>query len=397
MTDKFLNRVIDYEEQTDAALRRKRFQSLMAEKGADGCLIASSVGMLYLAGCIFRGYIYIPVEGEAVYFIQREPSPIKTRTFSIRKLEEIPDILHSLGLSMPERLLLEEREISHHDFMRQERAFRPRETMDATTLLRHARMFKTEWEIGQFRISACKHEAAYSRIPEVFRPGMTDIAFQIEIERLMRQHGSLGIFRTFGNMDIFMGSLLTGNNAAVPSPYDFALGGAGLHACLPIGASGETITAGKTAMVDFAGNFTAYMTDMTRVYSCGCPSQEALRAHELSCEMHRRLEAEVRPGVSCASVWEWSLKMAQEAGFAANFMGFDRQAAFVGHGVGIEINEPPVLTARSADRFVEGMVFAYEPKFVLPGVGAVGNENTYIVTQNGIERITLAPEEIKEL
>jgi len=382
---------------TDAIHRQQQFQSLIAEVGADGCLVASQTGMLYIAGCIFRGYIYLPAAGEALFFCQREPAPASKNLIFIRKPEDIPDLLRKAGHTVPRRLLLEAGQISHSEFQRLEKAFRPEETADATILLRRARMIKTEWEIGQFRISARCHEAAYSRIPEVFRSGMTDIAFQIEIERLMRQHGSLGIFRAFGNMDIFMGSLLTGNNAAAPSPYDFALGGAGLHPCLPIGASGEAITEGKTAMVDSAGNFTAYMTDMTRVYACGRPSQETLRAHELSCEMHRRLEAEVRPGVSCASVWEWSLKMAQDAGLAANFMGFGRQAAFVGHGVGIEINEPPVLSARSTDHFAEGMVFAYEPKFVLPGVGAVGNENTFIVTRNGIERITLASEEIYEL
>ena len=64
------------------------------------------------------------------------------------------------------------------------------------------------------RISARKHEAVYREIPACYRPGMRDIELQIEIEKRMRVHGSLGYFRAFGsNMDIFMGSLLAGENA----------------------------------------------------------------------------------------------------------------------------------------------------------------------------------------
>ena len=71
-----------------------------------------------------------------------------------------------------------------------------------------------------------------SRFQVVYRPGMTDIEFSIEIERLMRLQGCLGIFRVFGrSMEIFMGSVLTGDNAGYPSPYDFALGGQRTRSC----------------------------------------------------------------------------------------------------------------------------------------------------------------------
>ncbi|MDR3266743.1 MAG: M24 family metallopeptidase, partial [Tannerella sp.] len=318
--------------------------------------------------------------------------------FEIRKPEDIPAILKEQNIPFPEKIFLETGQISHKEFLRQEAIFNPAKTGDATALFRKARMIKTPWEIGQFRISAEKHAAAYREIPSVFRKGMKDIEFQIEIERLMRRQGSLGIFRTFGeNMDIFMGSLLTGDNAGNSSPYDFALGGLGMHPCLPIGANGEVIKKGTSVMVDMVGNFTAYMSDMTRVFSFGKLPDEAYRAHKLSMDMHNRLMEEVKPGVSCASVYEWSLKMVENAGFSAHFMGTKQQAKFVGHGVGIEINELPVLMNRSKDVFLPGMVFAFEPKFVLPEIGAVGNENTFLITDNGIEKLTIFDEEIRDL
>ena len=78
-------------------------------------------------------------------------------------------------------------------------------------------------------------------------------------------------------------------------------------------------------------------------------------------------------------------------------MGTELQAQFVGHGLGLQINELPVLTGRSKDILEEGMILAFEPKFVLPGVGAVGIENTYLVTSSGVECLTPAPEEIIDL
>jgi Xaa-Pro aminopeptidase len=227
---------------------------------------------------------------------------------------------------------------------------------------------------------------------------MKDVEFQYEIERLMRKNGSLGIFRTFGNnMDVFMGSLLAGKNAETPSPFDFALGGGGMNPCLPIGVNGETIQSGQTVMVDMAGNFTAYLTDMTRVYSSGALPNRVYQAHQTSIRMNDRFMESVKPGVSCADIYRWSLEMAEEAGLAAHFMGTAQQAKFVGHGTGLEINEPPVLMSRSKDLLQAGMVIAYEPKFVFPDVGAAGIENTYLITETGVEKLTVLDEEIVNL
>jgi Xaa-Pro aminopeptidase len=75
-------------------------------------------------------------------------------------------------------------------------------------------------------------------------------------------------------------------------------------------------------------------------------------------------------------------------------MGTRQQARFVGHGIGLEINEPPVLTPRSKEELQPNMMFALEPKFVIPGVGAVGVENSFLVTETGLEKITLFEEDI---
>jgi Xaa-Pro aminopeptidase len=227
---------------------------------------------------------------------------------------------------------------------------------------------------------------------------MTDIELQIEIEKLMRLHGSHGLFRSYGdNMDIYMGSLLTGENAEVPSPFDFAMGGAGTSPILPLGAAGNKIEEGQTIMVDMAGNYTPWMTDMTRVFSAGKTSDIAYRAHQVSIDIHNHIMDMAGPGVKCSVLYEIAMERVVEANLEACFMGTMQQAKFVGHGVGLEINEPPVLTPRSKEVLEPDIVFALEPKFVIPGTGAVGIENTYVVTEGGIEKITILEENIIEL
>ena len=152
-----------------------------------------------------------------------------------------------------------------------------------------------------------------------------------------------------------------------------------------------------TVMADMAGNYTAYQSDMTRVYSVGRLSAEACRAHHVALEIEARMEAAARPGVACADLYADALQTARDAGLADCFMGSRFQAKFVGHGVGLDINEPPVLTPRSQDVLQAGMTFAFEPKFVVAGVGAVGIENTYLVTRDGVEKLTVWNEEIVEL
>ena len=272
------------------------------------------------------------------------------------------------------------------------------EVVNGTPLIRQARSVKTAIEIEMFRRSGMAHAKAYELISSVYRPGMTDIEFSIEIERLMRLQGCLGIFRVFGrSMEIFMGSVLTGDNAGYPSPYDFALGGRGLDPALPGGADKTPLKEGQSVMVDLGGNFNGYMGDMSRVFSIGKLSEEAYTAHQVCLDIQEKIASIARPGVPCETLYNTAIEMAAQAGFADRFMGTGQQAKFIGHGIGLEINEAPVLAPRIKQELEPGMVFALEPKIVLPGIGPVGIENSWVVTNDGIEKLTNCNEEIVEL
>lgn len=367
----------------------------MQQAHADGCLLTVDVNLYYVTGTIFSGYVYFPAEGEPHFFIKRPVGIEGERIHYIRKPEQMPEIFASAGLPMPRKLLLEGDELTYNEYIRLLGLFSPAETGNATSMLRALRAVKTPWEIDQIRQAARAHEATYRTIPECFRPGMTDLQLQYEIEKRMRENGSFGLFRAFGaNMDIFMGSILAGDNAETPSAFDFALGGAGMHPSVPLGANGTLLKEGTAVMVDMAGNYTAYMTDMTRVYSVGKLSETAYKAHQTALTIQAEIMQAARPGVCCADVYAIAARIAAEENLSGYFMGTAQQAKFVGHGVGIQINELPVFTPRSKEVLEPGMVFALEPKFVIPGTGAVGIENTFLVTADGIEKITQFEEEI---
>jgi Xaa-Pro aminopeptidase len=376
----------------------KRLQQAMHETGSGGCLLSVDVNLYYMAGRIYNGYFYLPAEGEPWFFVKRPAGLAGEQVVYIRKPEDIKDIFTGRGLKMPGKLLLEAGELPYLDYIRLLSVCCPEETGDATALIRTLRMIKTPWETEQFRISARLHARTYAEIPACYRPGMTDLDFQYEIERLMRKNGSIGIFRTFGaNMDIFQGSILAGDNAGTPSPFDFALGGEGMGTFAPVGANGTTLKEGMAVMVDMAGNYTAYITDMTRTFSIGKLPDLACHAHQVSLDIQQAVENMSRPGTPCAELYRQAARIAEKEGLSPYFMGTEQQARFVGHGIGIQINELPVLTPRSKDVLQPGMVFALEPKFVIPGVGAVGIENSFLVTDVGLEKLTCAKEEIINL
>ena len=385
--------------QPELKLRRDKIRALMAQQGIDAALITCNVNLIYTYGRVVSGYLYLPLNAPARLFIKRPNDIEGEHIHPIRKPEQITGLLKECGLPLPVKLMLEGDELPFTEYNRLAACFPETEVVSCgTALIRQARSIKTPIEIEMFRRSGIAHAKAYEQIPSVYQPGMTDRQLSVEIERLMRLEGCLGIFRVFGqSMEIFMGSLLAGDNAAVPSPYDFALGGKGLDPSLPGGVSGTLLQAGQCFMVDMGGNFYGYMGDMSRVFSIGKLPEQAYAAHQTCLEIQEEIVAMAKPGTVCEDMYNRAIEIVTKAGFADYFMGVDQKAKFIGHGIGLEINEMPVLAPRMKQELEPGMVFALEPKIVLPGIGPVGIENSWAVTTDGLEKLTLCKEEIIEL
>lgn len=383
----------------EQALRLTHLKKLMAQDGTDAMLLNINANLYYLTGRVYSGYIYIHRDVDApTYFVKRPVDLEGDGVIAIHKPENILEELQRHSLPMPKRLALEQDTLPYNAVLRLCRALgvSTDDIANADALLRHARAVKTPGEIQMIASSGSCHEHVYRMIPRLYRDNMTDIELQVEIERVSRLEGCLGQFRINGNdMELYMGNVLAGDNADAPSPYDFAMGGAGADPSLPVGANGTILRPGMTVMVDVNGNYTGYMTDMTRTFVLGDIPEEAQRAHQLSIDICNTLAQMGRVGTAASDMYEKALDMARQAGLEHYFMGHRQHAGFVGHGVGIEINELPVIAPRSRDILEAGNVIAIEPKFVIPGVGAVGIENTYVVREDAPMRcLTNAPTQL---
>lgn len=366
----------------------------MTALGLDAVLLADNASLYYLTGRVFAGYVYITGDGGIKCAVQRPVELDGPEVVYIRKPEELPAAVGESPLNLGLEL-----DTMPYSMVERLRAVFPGSRMgNASAVMRLAREVKTDAEVEQIRISGVCQERVYRRIPHLYREGMTDIELQVEIERTSRLEGCLGQFRiSGGSMELFMGNIIAGDNADAPSPYDFAMGGEGMSPSLPVGANGTEIKPGMTVMIDVNGNYTGYMTDMTRVFSLGDIAPEAVRAHECSRRIHRELVALGTPGIEARALYDRATAIVKEEGLEHFFMGHRQHAKFIGHGLGIEINELPVIAPRSRDIISAGQVIALEPKFVIPGTGAVGVENTYCVTDSGWKCLTNAPEEIISL
>lgn len=394
MTD--INTNINLLGHDEQQLRLERLESLMMTAGIDAALICDNTSLFYLTGRVFRGYMLIGPGLPVRYFVRQPQVYTATepqRLWNIRKPEDIMDLLRRDGYTPNRSVALEADVLSFSTVQRLNKALGQSEVLNISPVLRSARSVKTPMEQAAMEESGQRQSKVYERAAFCYTPGMTDFEFQIEIEWLSRMEGCLGQFRVAGGeMELFMGNVLAGDNADNPSPYDFAMGGAGLHPSIPVGANRTVIEHGMPVMVDVNGNYTGYMTDMTRMYIVGEAPEAAQRALQVSRDICSHLSKMMFPGAPASVLYEKAAEMAREAGLEDYFMGHRAHAGFVGHGVGIEVNELPVISPRSRDILQEGNTIALEPKFVIPGIGAVGIENTYIVEATGGRCITLAPE-----
>ena len=203
---------------SESALRIGKVRAQMAEAQLDAVLIADNANIYYTTGAMFRGYVYIPADGQPLIFVIRPIDLTGDDVVNIRKPEQITAALSERGMALPGVLGLELDDISYSDAERLRKAMGADCVCNCSALMKRARMVKTDAEIEAIRQDGLRQAAAYRQIPRVYQEEMTDIEFQIEIERLLRLEGCLGYYRTSGPlMEINMGSVLNGGNADNPT------------------------------------------------------------------------------------------------------------------------------------------------------------------------------------
>jgi Xaa-Pro aminopeptidase len=200
------------------------------------------------------------------------------------------------------------------------------------------------------------------------------------------------------NQEMTHAHVLAGDSGSVITFLDSPHGGNGNTPAMAQGAGFRRIKINEPIGIDYGVAVNGYISDQFRTYVIGELSDTLKKAHDCSREIHLLLAQEAKPGVSCAQLYDRAKQKATEAGYGDFFMGYgEGQVQFIGHGIGLEIDEYPVISTRFDGILEEGMVFALEPMFVLPEQGVVGLEDDYLVTSEGLKRLTLTEQTLIQI
>jgi Xaa-Pro dipeptidase len=377
-------------------------QVLMAAEELDSVIVVQNADLFYFTGTIQSGCLYVPVHGKPIYMVRRDAERARIESslaeiVSFSSMREVPGIVAGYSLPEPKKIGMEFDVLPVSLFERYRKVFPSASFLDATPLIRRVRMKKSAYELARMRHAARQVDKVYRHAAESIREGMTDLDLAAELEYVARKEGHLGLIRMrVFNGEMLFGHTFSGADGALPAYTDTPLGGAGLHPSFGQGCGRKRIRPGEPIVVDFAGSCDGYLVDQTRIFALESLPEELLAGHDDMLAVQECMRQMALPGAVWGDIYEACLALAVEQGHADNFMGYrGSQVSFIGHGVGIEIDEYPFLARGFSDMGLEaGMVFAFEPKLVFPEVGAVGIENTFHLSENGLEQLTFSRENI---
>jgi Xaa-Pro dipeptidase len=369
-------------------------------------LISQNVGIYYFTGSMQTGYLFMPAEGIPTYYVRRSiaralsESHVRTvelgsfRNFG-KQLEDDYPLIFSVA-DEHTRIGADLDVMPAQIYLRLLEAVPQVRWTDCSALFRNVRSVKSPYEVNCISRAAEAAAAALDEGIAALREGMTELELMAIIEKAMRTRGHIGLMRMRGyNQEIMTGVVAAGEAAAEPTYFDGPAGGRGLSPSAPQSVSLRPIVRNEPILIDIGCCIDGYTIDQTRTAVIGALKPELQAAYELAEAIIKRCEELLRPGMMPEQLYAQALEMAKEAGLSEHFMGFGRdQVKFLGHGIGLEIDEWPVLARGFQDPLEPGMTLAVEPKFTFPGLGVVGIENTYLITEAGCRALTLSPEKI---
>lgn len=386
----------------EAHLRWERCRRLLDRWAPDasGLLVFSRINIYYLTGTLGAGLLWLPREGKPVLLLRKGlrraalESPVsELRPF--RSYREVSGLLAGAGSPLGDVVAADMAGLPWSlSTMLCERLPQVR-FVSGDAILSRARAVKSPWELDRLAEAGKRHHQGLCRaLPFLIRPGMSerDIAVLCIGAYLQLGHGGLMRMNAPGE-EVFFGHVAANDSGNYPHYYNGPMGFRGVHPALPcLGSESIVWRPGRPLTVDMAFTFKGYTTDKTQTYWAGEPDtmpDHARRAYDLCVEIQRRAAASLRPGAIPSRIWRETLDLVADTPFAEGFMGLnDDQVPFLGHGIGLAVDEYPVIAKGFDEALEAGMVLALEPKIAIPGFGMVGIENSFVVEAGGARCLT---------
>ncbi len=382
--------------------RARALQGRMAQKGIDSALIVQNADLLYFAGTVQPSFLFVPATGEPLLFVRKNPGRAREESqlsliIPVDSPCDLPGFLEGYGGRRTARLGMELDVLPSNLAARFQRLLSPEEVVDISPAVQAVRAVKSAYEIGLIGEAATMADFMFGTARGSLRSGMTELELAGRIESAARARGHQGFVRMRAfNQEIYWGYLISGPDSATPAFIDTTSGGRGVSVAFPSGAGPRRIGREEPVIFDLVGVAEGYNSDQTRTLCIG-PLPAALdKALKVSLDILHTLAGLAAPGIPAGELFRRAKQVAAAAGLGEHFMGHGREKAlFCGHGIGIELDELPVLAEGNRTPLAPGMVFTIEPKFAFPGVGAVGVEDNFAVTESGVRRLTVSSYDVE--
>lgn len=381
--------------------RTAAVQAELARAGIDGLFIVQRADLFYFSGTAQNGFLYVPAEGRPLLFVKQSVTRARAESaladiLAIDSVKAIPGRIADAGGRPANRLAMELDVLPVNEFRFYRDLFRPREAVDGSPLVLRVRSIKSEWEIAQLEATAEIGRRTFDYMRTVMAPGLTEMQFAGMYEAYARTIGHGGKLRVrHYNTEVYPWHVLSGTSGGRVGVLDSPASGEGTSAAFPAGAGYRRLRAGEPVMVDLGTIINGYHMDETRMFAIGSMPEKAWRACRAAIEIHDAVIGRARPGTTLAELFDLATSMAARMGFEDAFLGPPgRQVSFIGHGIGIEIVEPPIIARGRKTPLEAGMVFALEPKLVYRNEFAAGVESVFRVTENGGRLVSKVPVEV---
>ncbi len=380
----------------ELAWRRERCRWALAGAApeAGGVLVFSRLNIYYLTGTYGAGVFWLPLEGEPVLLCRRGEerarleSPL-LRIVPFRSFRELPGLLAGAGSPLSPTVAAEMGGITWALGRALAEHLAGTGLVPGDRALSLARSVKSPWELEIMRRAGADHDRCLRELlPTLIAPGMTEREIAHRIWGLLFEAGHQGLLRmeNYGE-EVFLGHVSAGESANYPSVFNGPVGLRGEHPAIPHMGSSRRWQRGEPLVCDVGFVREGYHTDKTQVYFAGPRAalpERAAAAHEFCVEVQAWIAERLRPGGVPSELAEHCFAWAQRAGWDEGFMALGgNKVRFVGHGIGLAIDESPVIAKGFDTPLEEGTVLAIEPKLGIPGLGMVGVENTFEVTAEG--------------
>lgn len=379
---------------TELTDRLNRFRARMdrTQPGWELAAITDKIPLYYFTGTMQDGLLVIPQGGEAVFWVRQsyERATGESLFPDIRKMRSYRDIAADMG-RLPSTVYLETDLVTLSQLRRMQKHLPFSEVRPVDDHVSAIRAVKSRYELSLMERAGRIHRRVLEdQIPGMLTEGIDEITFYADLYSRMMKEGHQGIIRFGGFNEMVLGEIGFGTSTICPVCVDTPGGVAGMHPSVPqMGNPERKLRSGDLVVVDIGCGYKGYQTDKTQSYMFGKPIPDhAIEAHVRCVEIQDDLASMLKPGAVPSEIYR-TVMAGLETAFLENFMGFgEHRVKFLGHGIGLWIDETPVIAEGFDEPLEEGMVLALEPKKGIPKVGLVGIENTFAVTPQGGRSLT---------